>query len=310
MLWVRYVDDILAVAPQNMDLNKKLDELNLVDPKTQLTIEHEKFAAIPFLDTEIVRTGNQVKFKVYRKPTNREDYVHFFSVHTDKVKRGIVIGFFLRAFRVCSEEYLEEEIQHIILSFMKLKYPKGFLLNLKKKAINIRNRSKRTKTRKKDVKYMSIPNSETAETIAKNLETTGIRVAVTSGRKIGEILSKNKTCQHNDNSVVYKIPCGSCDKSYIGETGRGMQTRLKEHKRDLRNNMDYSAFVVHAEQSHHLPNWAEAGILACCKTKGSRKATEAAYIATNDTINTRAGFIKWAKSAALYSIKDNKVYVK
>ena len=310
VLWVRYVDDILVVAPQNMDLNKKLEELNLVDPKIQLTIEHEKFAAIPFLDTEIVRTGNQVKFKVYRKPTNREDYVHFFSGHTDKVKRGIVIGFFLRAFRVCSEEYLEEEIQHIILSFMKLKYPKGFLLNLKKKAINIRNRSNRTKTRKKDVKYMSIPNSETAETIAKNLETTGIRVAVTSGRKIGEILTKNKTYQHNDNSVVYKIPCGSCDKSYIGETGRGMQTRLKEHKRDLRNNMDYSAFVVHAEQSHHIPNWAEAGILACCKTKGSRKATEAAYIATNDTINTRAGFIKWAKSAALFSIKDNKVYVK
>ena len=74
--------------------------------------------------------------------------------------------------------------------------------------------------------------------------------------------------------------------------------------------MEYSAFVVHAEQSHHIPNWAEAGILACCKTKGSRKTTEAAYIATNDTINTRAGFIKWAKSAALFSIKDNKVYVK
>jgi len=68
--------------------------------------------------------------------------------------------------------------------------------------------------------------------------------------------------------------------------------------------MEYSAFVVHAEQSNHLPNWVEAGILASCKTKGNRKVTEAAYIATNDTINTRAGFIRWAKSAAVFSIKD------
>ena len=56
-------------------------------------------------------------------------------------------------------------------------------------------------------------------------------------------------------SVVYQVPCGSCEKSYIGETGRGMEKRLKEHKRDLRNDMDYSAFVVHAHATHHLPKW-------------------------------------------------------
>ena len=305
VFWVRYVDDILIVAPQTMDLNEKLRELNLVDPKIQLTLEHEEHSAIPFLDTEIVRRGNHVKFKVYRKPTNREDYVHFFSGHSDSVKSGIVLGFFLRALRVCSKEYLEEEIQHIMSSFIRLKYPKGFLLNLKKKAVTIRNKSKKAKTRKKDVRYMTIPKSEKAETIAKHLETTGIKVALTSGRKLGDMLSQKVTTQQNDISVVYQIPCGSCDKSYIGETGRGIETRLKEHKRDLRNHMEYSAFVVHAEKHNHLPNWSEAGILARCKTKGSRKATEAAYIATNDTINTRAGFIKWAKAAALFSINGN-----
>jgi len=154
-----------------------------------------------------VRTGNHVKFKVYRKPTNREDYVHFFSGHSDRVKRGVVLGFFLRALRICSKEYLEEEIQHIISSFTKLKYPKGLLLNLKKKATIIRNKSKTAKTRKKDVRYISIPNSKIAETIAHQLETTGIRVALTSGRKLGEMVTQKKT-QHNDISVVYQVPCG------------------------------------------------------------------------------------------------------
>ena len=33
--------------------------------------------------------------------------------------------------------------------------------------------------------------------------------------------------------VVYRIPC-ECGKVYIGETGRPMQDRIKEHDRDIR----------------------------------------------------------------------------
>jgi len=33
--------------------------------------------------------------------------------------------------------------------------------------------------------------------------------------------------------AVYKIPC-ECGKVYIGETGRAMQERTKEHDRDIR----------------------------------------------------------------------------
>ena len=95
-------------------------------------------------------------------------------------------------------------------------------------------------------------------------------------------------------------PVGIVKKSYIGETGRGMDKRLKEHRRDVRNDMEHSAFVLHAHSTNHLPNWGGAKVIAKCKSKGSRKATEAAYIATNETINTRVGFIKWAKSAAVY----------
>ena len=33
--------------------------------------------------------------------------------------------------------------------------------------------------------------------------------------------------------VVYKIPC-ECGKVYVGETGRSMHERIKEHDRDIR----------------------------------------------------------------------------
>ena len=303
VLWVRYVDDVLLVAPQTMDLNEKLNEINSVDPKIQFTMENENQGTIPFLDTEIVRSGNQVKFKVYRKPTNREDYVHFYSGHSERVKRGVVLGFFLRALRICSDDYVDDEVQHVITSFMKLKYPQGLLLSLERKATKIRSKNK-TNNRNKDVRYIYIPNSKAAVTIAKELETTRVKVALTSDKKIGGMVSEKRPSEHRELSVVYQVPCGRCDKCYVGETGRGLGKRLTEHKRDLRNDHDYSAFVSHSHSTHHLPNWDGASILAFCNNKANRKATEAAYIATNDTINTRVGFIKWAKPAALFSIRN------
>ena len=302
VVWVRYVDDILVVVPKEMNLDEKLAKLNSVDDKIQFTLEKENDGTIAFLDTVIMR-GTQPKFKVYRKPTNKESYVHFYSGHNDRVKSGVVLGFFLRAYRICSEDYLDDEIQHIIASFTKLKYPKGFLINLKRKAINIRKRATTTKE-KRNERYVTLPNSKPAETIAKQLETSGFKVAFSSGKKVGDMLTRHELRKTEDKSLVYKIPCRSCEKSYIGETGRGLETRLKEHKRDMRNSADHSALVIHAQKTNHLPNWGGAGILALCKNRENRKATEAAYIAMNETINIRVGSMKWAKSAAMYSLKE------
>ena len=302
VIWVRYVDDVLVVAPKTTNLEEKLDELNSVESKIQFTLEKERQGTIAFLDTEIIRE-NRVKFRVYRKPTNKECYVHYYSGHSDRVKRGVVLGFFLRAYRICSKEYLDDEIQRIISSFTKLKYPKGLLIDLKRKALEIRKRSTKTKQKKKDERYLTIPNSKPAETIANQLERTGFKVSFTSGRKIGDLLKEKIKDRETDKSIVYKVPCSSCRKSYIGETGRGMGIRLKEHKRDLRNHMEHSAFVIHAQKTNHLPNWDGAGILASCRSRENRKATEAAHIATNETFNIRVGFMKWAKSAAIFGIQ-------
>ncbi|XP_043205006.1 uncharacterized protein LOC122372176 [Amphibalanus amphitrite] len=304
VIWLRYVDDILVVVPKETNLEDKLDRLNSVEEKIQFTLEKESNGTIAFLDTVIIR-GSQPKFKVYRKPTNKESYVHFYSGHNDRVKSGIVLGFFLRAYRICSEEFIDEEIQHIMASFTKLKYPKGFLVNLKRKAINIRKRSATTKTKKTE-RYITLPNSKPAEMIAKQIEMTGFKIAFSSGTKVGDILKNHTKRNGEEKSLVYKIPCGSCDKSYIGETGRGLDVRLKEHKRDMRNNAEHSAVVIHAQKTHHLPRWGGAEIIALCKNKDNRKATEAAFIAMNETINIRVGSMKWAKPAAMYSLKKTR----
>ena len=91
VFWARYVDDVLVVVPRSLNLEEKLDALNTVDPNIQFTLEKEQQGSIAFLDTEIIHDDHQVKFKVHRKPTNRECYVHFYSGHNDRVKRGVVL---------------------------------------------------------------------------------------------------------------------------------------------------------------------------------------------------------------------------
>lgn len=50
----------------------------------------------------------------------------------------MVVGFFLREFIICSQEYLEDEFNHISEGFRRLDYPKGLILKLGDKAKRIR----------------------------------------------------------------------------------------------------------------------------------------------------------------------------
>ena len=66
---------------------------------------------IPFLSMQVFET--MVCFGALEPIIIKEDYVHFFSGHDEGVKNGIVIGVFLRAFRVCSEDFFDDEIQQL-----------------------------------------------------------------------------------------------------------------------------------------------------------------------------------------------------
>ena len=53
VVWHRYIDDVLIVAPNNIDLDEKLARLNEVENRIQFTIEKEQEDSIPFLDIYI-----------------------------------------------------------------------------------------------------------------------------------------------------------------------------------------------------------------------------------------------------------------
>ena len=57
--------------------------------------------------------------------------------------------------------------------------------------------------------------------------------------------------------MVYRIPC-ECGKVDIGETGRSMQERIKEHERDIRLALTQTSGISeHAHETGHYPVWNE-----------------------------------------------------
>ena len=111
-------------------------EINNILPTIKFTVEHETNNSLPFLDVLVIhhQCTHTFSFKVYRKPTNSENYIHFYSYHSHNTKSNVVTSMFLRALRICDPQYLEQEFNHIHRSFLRLGYPSYFVKQCLSKA--------------------------------------------------------------------------------------------------------------------------------------------------------------------------------
>ena len=96
-----------------------------------------------------------------------------------------------------------------------------------------------------------------SEKIRRICSKVGIKVMFRSGLKNTQIPStkvKPRTDLTDTTGVVYCIPCMDCDCSYIGETCRTLNVRLKEHQQCCRNlDLQKSAVVQYAIDTYlHL----------------------------------------------------------
>jgi len=79
--------------------------------------------------------------------------------------------------------------------------------------------------------------------------------------------------------VVYQLPCGECESSYIGETKRPLETRLREHKAAIkRGEVLMSAVAEHAWTNQHQPLWGSARVLDIAANKTILLIKEAMHI--------------------------------
>ena len=85
-------------------------------------------------------------------------------------------------------------------------------------------------------KYYGTPcNRGTSECTACVLKKINITLGFKSTKTFKNIVCKLKDRRNNleKAGVVYKIECKDCESNYVGETGRCLQDRINEHKKDV-----------------------------------------------------------------------------
>jgi len=287
----RYVDDIFMII-RGRQTEKVLQLLNSFDPNVQFTYEKENEQKLPFLDVLIRRQEDgKFKFSIYRKTTHTDKYLDWHSVHPKAHKITVVNTLVQRALKICDIEYLEDELEHITNTLVLLNnYPRPW----------VENQIKR-------IKYKFYNNCPTLpETMPRVIlpyvptltESVGRIITRTLGNPLGyipfnrmsDIVSTHKDKDICPNCGVYKISC-ACGALYIGETGRDLSVRMKEHQDHSRlGHIDKSAIANHTweninDNGHHI-DWDSAQIIVSEARHTQRKLMEAIIIkkAINDDI--------------------------
>ena len=111
------------------------------------------------------------------------------------------------------------------------------------------------------------------------LQPHNIRVAHKPTITLRQLLTnvKDKDEPNNRQGAVYKIKCSDCKASYIGETGRNLNTRLTEHKRATKNGDANNHIAVHHQLTNHNIDWDSAQCLTYSTNYFQRLTLESWY---------------------------------
>ena len=109
--------------------------------------------------------------------------------------------------------------------------------------------------------------------LPKLLKPLGINVIFRFNSCFKNILIKNSP--QNDNNIIYKIPCNDCNGSYVGQTSKALDIRIKQHKYNVRNGNENSAIFKHISNYNHNIDWENS-----CKIINSNNWLERNIIET------------------------------
>jgi hypothetical protein len=301
-LWKRYVDDILEVVKKGT-VESLTEFLNNLDESGSIkfTYEMETDGKLPFLDLQIIRKEDgSLKLQVYRKPTHTDQYLNFTSHHPIEHKLSVVRTLLDRSRSLVSETIdKEEEEKHVETALMSCGYPKWTFNKVKNQMDSDKAKNGKKKNQDKSTKRAQVvlPYVEkVSETVARVLRKHNVSVTMRPVKTLKRILVHPKDKQEKEETTecVYRIPCGNCDKTYVGETGRKFGVRLKEHKTEVENSCaraftrsqhaanlekrNKSALTDHASQDNHVIDWPESKILDREPDRRTRWIKEAVHI--------------------------------
>lgn len=260
----RYVDDFLVLLKKRDTSNYDYaiaDVLHLFQRHgKELSFTHEltKDHQIQFLDIALTFFDDHVCWKY--NPRSQKSLLPYDSSHSKTVKRAIASQCVVSALKKSCIHSVQQSFAAQMVRLQEAGFPQYVLTAvaeavLKKiKAENSDVPSQRTKV---DRRCVVVPYvHKTSHHLKKVGKRHGVQVVFSAPKKlkglcarIGDRQSRLQGCgKKHANSyaecnvgVVYEIPL-SCGKSYVGQTGRCVNVRMREHELSFKN-----------DTSGHLP---------------------------------------------------------
>ena len=311
-LWKRYVDDILEKIKRG-SLHQLTGHLNQQDEtgNIKFTDEMEQDRELPFLDVKlIVNPDGSIRLKIYRKTTHTDQYLMFDSHHPLEHKLSVVRTLLTRNDTIVTdaEDHKEEEA-HIRSALRMNKYPDWAINRVKKeladkKAGLQKPKPDRTEDQKSRGMQVLPYVAGITERVRRVMRKYRLTAPARPYRTLRQLLvhPKDKIDELQKCGSVYQIDCMSCDKVYIGETGRKLETRREEHKaesekvtavrrtRSTSTTEDTSklksGIAQHLRDHNHVMNWDSTKIIDREDNKKRRWIKEAIHVRKHGAQNT------------------------
>ncbi|XP_020900038.1 uncharacterized protein LOC110238695 [Exaiptasia diaphana] len=247
----RYIDDMfVAWSTNDIDPTRLLKIANELNKSIEFTIELPKNNQLPFLDTMVTLNPDDGKFNtsLYIKPIHSQCVTPWDSHNPISQKRGLLIGETKRAIsRSTNSSSRTKSLRLIKQLFRRNGYPKSFVQNNMEKATKTHHPTENDEK----VIHLKVPfiNEEYKRRTQAVIHRTGIdniKIHYINGRRSARIFAPPKerqecppnciTCSNAEKEnccllkhCVYQITCMHCNAVYIGETGRTIGSRIKEH---------------------------------------------------------------------------------
>jgi len=254
--WFRYVDDVLRLWTGPPDLVQNfLSFINSLCPTVKFTLEVGGHT-INFLDLTISILNQQHSFKIFRKPTCTDITILNSSFHHPAHKNA---AFMSMIHRLLTIPLSRQDFSNEVNTIKYLAYKNDVTLDIddliRKKSFSLLLDSTTTHPRSTTpLKWTRLPFlGKISFKLSRILQRSGLQPAFYSFNTSKNILSHLKDpIPQDERSGVYSIQCTDCPSIYIGQTGRQLKSRIREHIAAIRNNNpDKSNFGKHILNSGH-----------------------------------------------------------
>ncbi|XP_046395470.1 uncharacterized protein LOC124162815 [Ischnura elegans] len=231
-MWLRYVDDTFVIWRHGRE---KLEEfhlcLNSIDEDIKFTKEVESDGKLPFLDLLIIRKEDgSLGHTVYRKPTNTNKYLLAGSHHHPAQIYGVMSTMIHRSITLTDEDHRAEELNKLTNILMKTGYRRREIRTaISRKLSKKDSRMEEEKTEEQQKKPFLPYIKGVTDKISRILHKHQIKTVFKPRTQIRDIIRNVKGREKLETEGVYQLKCGTCDQVYVGETGRTIRTRVKEH---------------------------------------------------------------------------------